>query len=234
MKLFYPEEKVYTLRMSTVVGIFAHPDDETFGPGGTLAALAKKNDVYIICATNGDGKQGNRKKELELGKLRRKELLASAEILGIKKVFFLGMRDGSLSHNQYHKIAEKVLKILRKLKPEILVTFEPRGVSGHIDHIVMSMVTSFVFPEIKSAKKLMKYCLNHERSTVMGKDYFIHFPLGYTEEEIDETVDISNVWKQKVEAMHKHLSQMADVDRILKRTSRMPKEEHFLVIEKDL
>jgi len=223
---------VYTLRMSTVVGVFAHPDDETFGPGGTIATLAKNHDVYIICATNGDGKQGDRKKEISLGKKRRKELLASAEILGVKKVFFLGLRDGSLSHNQYHNIAEKVLKILRKLKPEILITFEPRGVSGHIDHVVMSMITSFVFPEIISAKKLMKYCLPVENSLLMGKDYFIHFPLGYTEEEIDEVVDTSKVWKQKVEAMHQHVSQMADVERILKRTKHLPHEENFLVIEK--
>lgn len=220
--------------MSTVVGIFAHPDDETFGPGGTLATLAKEHDVYIICATNGDGKQGNRKQEIALGKKRRKELLASAAILGVKKVFFLGYRDGALSHNYYHKIAEKVLKIVRKLKPEILITFEPRGVSGHIDHVVMSMVTSFVFPEVTSAKKLMKYCLPVANSVLMGRDYFIHFPLGYTEDEIDEVVDTSKVWKQKVEAMYQHQSQIDDVERILKNSKKLPRQENFLVIEKDL
>jgi LmbE family N-acetylglucosaminyl deacetylase len=225
---------MYTLAMSTVVGIFAHPDDETFGPGGTLAVMAKKHDVYIICATNGDGKLGNRKKEIALGKTRKKELLASAEILGIKKVFFLGHRDGSLSHNLYHTLAQEVLVILRKLKPEILITFEPRGVSGHIDHIVMSMVTSFVFPELKSVKKLMKYCLPIENSMLMGKDYFIHFPLGYTEEEIDEVVSTAAVWEQKVAAMHKHVTQMHDVDKILTRTKHLPKQENFLVIEKEM
>lgn len=224
---------MYTLRMSSVVGIFAHPDDETFGPGGTLAAMARENDVFIICATNGDGKLGNRKKEISLGKLRRKELLASAKILGIKKVFFLGYQDGALSHNLYHKIAEDVLKIVRKLKPQTLITFEPRGVSGHIDHVVMSMITSFVFPEVKSAKKLMKYCLPIENSKLLGLDYFIHFPLGYTEEEIDEVVDTSKVWEQKVEAMHQHASQISDVERILKRTNHLPHQENFLVIEKE-
>lgn len=223
---------VYTLPMSIVVGIFAHPDDETFGPGGTLAKLAKNHDVYIICGTNGDGYQGNRKKEIALGKVRKKELVASAKILGIKEVFFLGYQDGSLSHNVYHKIAEKVLTIVRKLKPEILITFEPRGVSGHIDHIVMSMVTSFIFPEVKSAKKLMKYCLPIKNSVLMGKDYFIHFPVGYTEEEIDEVVNTRDVWDQKVAAMHQHVSQMADVKRILKKNKNLPKEENFLVIEK--
>jgi LmbE family N-acetylglucosaminyl deacetylase len=220
--------------MSTIVGIFAHPDDETFGPGGTLALLAKEHDVYIICATNGDGKQGDRKKEIALGKIRRKELLASATVLGIKKVFFLGYRDGSLSHNVYHEIAEKVLQIVLQLKPQTLITFEPRGVSGHIDHIVMSMVTSFIFPKIKSAKKIMKYCLPIENSMLMGNDYFIHFPQGYTDDEIDEVISTDSVWDQKVTAMHQHETQMHDVTRILKRTSHLPKRENFLVIEKEM
>jgi len=176
---------------------------------------------------------GNRKKEIALGKQRKKELLASAKMLGIKDVFFLGYQDGSLSHNVYHKISEKILKIVRKLKPEILITFEPRGVSGHIDHVVMSMITSFIFPEVKSAKKLMKYCLPVKNSLIMGKDYFIHFPRGYTDDEIDEIVDTSIVWDQKVAAMHQHVSQMHDVERILKRNKDLPRQENFLVIEKE-
>ena len=219
--------------MSTVVGIFAHPDDETFGPGGTLATLAQKHDVYIICATNGDGKMGNRKEEVALGKIRKKELKASAKILGVKKVFFLGYRDGGLQHNVYHRLAEKVLAVLKTLKPEILITFEPRGVSGHIDHIVMSMVTSFVFPKVKSAKKIMKYCLPIVHSDLMSKDYFIHFPRGYAESEIDEVVDTNAVWDTKVAAMHEHKSQMHDVTRILSRTKHLPHRENFLVIEKE-
>lgn len=215
-----------------IVGIFAHPDDETFGPGGTLARFAQTHDVYIICVTNGDGKQASRKSELALGRIRKKELKASAKILGIKQIFFLGYRDGSLQHNAYHEIAKKVTALLKKLKPETLITFEPRGVSGHIDHIVVSMVTSFIFPEIPSIKKLMKYCLSIERSAQMGKGYFIHFPLGYTDDEIDEVVDVSDVWDTKVKAMHQHVSQMHDVTRILQRSKHLPKEEAFLVIEK--
>lgn len=218
--------------MKKIVGIFAHPDDETFGPGGTLALLAKTYEVYLICATNGDGKQETRKKEKELGEIRQKELQASANILGIKQIFFLGYRDGSLQHNLYHTIAQKVLHILQKIRPETLITFEPRGVSGHIDHIVMSMVSSFVFPKVTSAKKLMKYCVTIERSQKMGNDYFIHFPLGYTQEEIDEVIDVSSVWEQKVQAMYQHKSQMHDVKRILERGKDFPKEEAFLVTEK--
>lgn len=220
------------MQKKQVVGIFAHPDDEAFGPGGTLALLAKTHNVYLICATNGDGKQGNRKKEKELGKIRKKELQASAKILGVKKIFFLGYRDGSLQHNLYHEIAQEVQVILEELQPMTLITFEPRGVSGHIDHIVMSLISSYVFPRIASAKKLMKYCVTTERSKTMGDGYFIHFPLGYTADEIDEVVDVSVVWEQKVQAMMQHKSQMHDIKRILEKGKTLPKEESFLVLEK--
>lgn len=218
-------------KQKTIVGVFAHPDDETFGPGGTLCKFAKEgNDVYIICATSGETATGI--KDKKLGKERREELKNSAKILGVKKIFFLDFQDGDLSNNLYHKIASKVEKILKELKPDILVTFEPHGVSGHIDHIVMSMVTQFLFPKIKSAKKLMLYCLTFNRSILMKGKYFIHFPSGYINEEIDEVIDVSDIWQTKVKAMHEHKSQIKDVKRILLMSKLFPKQEHFLVEEK--
>lgn len=221
------------VKKQIIVGVFAHPDDETFGPGGTLTKFAKEgNDVYIICATNGENATGTIDKKL--GKERRLELLNSAKILKIKKVFFLDYQDGSLSNSLYHEIAGKVEEILKKLKPDVLLTFEPRGVSGHIDHIVMSMITQFLFPKISSAKKLMMYCLPFKRTLLMRGKYFIHFPYGYTDEEIDEVIDTADIWDTKVSAMHQHISQISDVNRILDQSQNFPKQEYFLVEEKTL
>lgn len=72
----------------TIVGIFAHPDDEAFGPGGTLAKLAKENEVHIICATSCESGQKSISDKKDLGKIRKQELLSSAKILGIKKSIF--------------------------------------------------------------------------------------------------------------------------------------------------
>src|SRR5260221_4883721 len=129
--------------MKTIVGIFAHPDDEALFIGGTLAKLAEKNNVYVICITNGDwnGKQHDN----TLRDIRKKEEENAALVLGIKKVFFLGFHDGTLSNNLYFTIAEKIQEKLDELKPEMLITFEPHGVSGHIDHIAASMISSFLF-----------------------------------------------------------------------------------------
>jgi LmbE family N-acetylglucosaminyl deacetylase len=62
------------MKIKTIVAIFAHPDDEAFCPGGTIAKLSQKNAVYLICVTNGDSKGNSRKAEIVLGKLRKKEL----------------------------------------------------------------------------------------------------------------------------------------------------------------
>lgn len=216
--------------MKTIVGIFAHPDDEAFGPGGTLATFAKDNNVYVICATNGESANGREDKQL--GNLRRKELENSCKILGIKKIYFLSFVDGTLSNNLYHEIAENIKEIVLKLEPDILLTFEPRGVSGHLDHIAISMITNFIFPQIPTAKKLMMYCAPYKRSLLMQGKYFIYYPLGYKEKEIDEVIDVSKVWDTKVKAMMQHTSQMNDIKRILDQAKNFPKKEYFLVTKK--
>ena len=215
-----------------IVAVFAHPDDESFGPGGTLHKLAKENDVYIICVTNGDGKMGDRKKEVVLGKTRKKELLASSRMLGVRKVFFLGYRDGSLNNNMYHNLAGKIRPLLENLKPEQLITFEPRGISGHTDHIVVSNVTSFLFHRLDFVKSLWYYCISYEARALSGHNYFIHMPPGYTPEQIDKVVDVSDVWDKKVKAMYCHISQKHDADNILQRSKHLPKEEYFLIESK--
>lgn len=217
--------------MNPIVGIFAHPDDEAFGPGGTLATLAKERDVYLLCITNGDAGINSSDKTEELGEIRRKELLESSKIVGIKEVFFLNYKDGSLSHNLYHEIAEKIQKLISDLQPEILLTYEPRGVSGHVDHMATSMITSYVFEKTDFVKELWYFCVTEAfKETV--KDYFIYWPPGYAKEEISKTIDVSVIWEQKIAAMKKHESQQHDVDRNLKRFETLPKEENFIIITK--
>lgn len=206
-----------------IVGIFAHPDDEAFGPGGTLAKYAKNNDVYIICATREEaGKCGE-----NLGRIREKELKASAKILGIKKVFCLNFIDGSLSNSTYHLLAQKIEKILKKLKPTLLITFEPLGISGHIDHIVVSLVTTFVAKKLPTNPQILYYCTTKLATSKM-KDYFIYFPPGYAKSAIDKIVNIKDVWETKFKAMYCHRSQMHDVKRIIEVIKALPKEEYFL------
>src|SRR3989344_5340597 len=215
--------------MKTIVCIFAHPDDEAFGPGGTIAKLAEKHRFYLISATKGEaGKEKGKNGSKNLHKIRARELLASAKILGVKKVFFLGFKDGDLSNNLYHALAAKIEKILKLLKPETILTYEPRGISGHIDHITVSMVSSYVFGRLPFIKTLMQFCIPEARAK-MRHGYFIYFPPGYKKSEIDLVVDVRRTWGKKMKAMMQHQSQIHDIERITKMAALFPKEDNFLI-----
>ena len=215
-------------KMRKLVCIFAHPDDEAFGPGGTIAVFSKTHDVYLICATKGEaGKHKGKKVGGDLGAIREKEMRASAKVLGAKGVFFLGFQDGDLSNNLYHEVASKIELVLRRIRPETILTYEPRGVSGHLDHIAVSMISSFIFERLKFIRKIMYFC---RLAVTVGKlPYFVYVPPGYKKSEIDLTVDTSAVWEIKVKAMMKHRSQAHDIDRVLGRINRSAKREHFLI-----
>ncbi len=223
--------------MKPVVGVFSHPDDEVLvGPGGTLAKFAKEGrEVYIICATDGEAGMNNGL-EGDLGEIRRKEMQSSAKILGIKEVFFLDYKDGTLSNSLYHEIADKIQQLLEKLDPEILITMENRGISGHLDHIAVSFITTYVFNKMQSIKELWYFCLTEEAKKVINQQlggYFIYFPPGYTKDEITKTVEISEVWEQKTNAMKQHETQKSDVEANLKAYESLPKEENFILVTKD-
>ncbi len=211
----------------TLVAVFAHPDDEAYGPSGILYKYSKSHDVYILCATKGESGGIGEK----LGEIRAAELEKSARLIGVKKVFFLGFIDGTLSNSIYHKLAEKIEEKLKILKPKIVITFEPRGVSGHIDHIVVSMATTFIVEKLTFVEKLYYFCLSQEKRSKFGS-YYIYFPPGYQKNEIAKTVDVSNVWDLKVKAMMVHKSQITDGKRVLSAISRAKKEEHFLIFKR--
>jgi len=209
-----------------LVAIFAHPDDESFGPGGTIFKYSKTHDVYILCATKGEI-GGTHKK---LAQIRAKELKNSAKILGAKKVFFLGFYDGTLSNSKYHNLAKKIEIKLKELKPEIVITFEQKGVSGHLDHIAVSMITTYVVKELNFIKELLYFCVTKEKRKKFG-DYFIYFPPGYEKKEIEKTIDISDVWDIKVKAMLAHKSQLKDAKKVLNTLEKTSKEEDFLLFK---
>lgn len=217
--------------MKPVVAIFAHPDDEAFGSAGTLALLAKEREVYLICVTDGSAGMNSSEKTRALAEIREEELLNSAKVLGVKEVFFLGYKDGSLANNLYHEVAEKIQKILEGIQPDTIITDELRGVSGHLDHIAVSFITTFVFNRLNFIHELWYYCVTETRRA-MVKDYFIYFPPGYKKEEISKVVDVSVVWQQKIEAMYQHESQRHDVERILKEVQDLPQEENFILLTK--
>ena len=211
--------------------IFAHPDDESFGPGGTIALLSQTHDVYLLCATKGQAGEDYSGTTEDLTVKREKELLAAAQILGVKQVFFLGFEDGELKNNNYHAVADAITALANRYKPMLFLTNEPRGVSGHLDHIAVSMITSYVFYKLDYVKELHYSCLDEaQRGT--GQTYFVYFPPGYPDSQISKRVDVRPVLDQKIAALKAHKSQIKDVDVILKRMKEMRLEECFIIVHK--
>lgn len=217
----------------TAFVILAHPDDESFGPGGTVALLSKTHDVYLFCATKGEaGNDHSKSNGLPLHEMRANELREASALLGVKEAIFLGYQDGQLANNVYHKIADQITVYVKKLQPDRIITYEPRGVSGHLDHVAMSMIASFIYTRNECIKELHYFCLDQKQRGTTQK-YFIYFPPGYSDNEISKRVDITSVLDKKIEAIKKHVSQMEDVEKVLEMHKNMRLEECFIILKKN-
>jgi LmbE family N-acetylglucosaminyl deacetylase len=145
----------------TILAALAHPDDESFGMGGTLALYASQgHNVYLICATRGEA--GTVDPEhmqgfASIAELREGELRCASGHLGLKGIFFLDYRDSGMTgsednqHPNAHinapveEVALKVLRYIRQLKPDVVLTFDPIGGYRHPDHIHIHNATVIAF-----------------------------------------------------------------------------------------
>ena len=145
----------------TLLAVLAHPDDESFGLGGTLAFYARRGiNTYLICATRGEA--GTVDEEhldgfKDIAEKRTTELDCAASILGLKGVFYLGYRDSGMTgsiDNQHpdaqinhpvEEVAGLVVRYIRELKPDVVLTFDPQGGYKHPDHIHIHQATVLAF-----------------------------------------------------------------------------------------
>ena len=144
-----------------LLAVLAHPDDETFGMGGTLALYAKKGvEVHLVCATRGEVGSVD-PKFLQgfdsIGERRESELCCAADLLGLAGVHFLGYRDSGMpgSPDNLHpkalaaqpvdEVAHKVAHYIRMLHPQVVVTNDPIGGYKHPDHIAVHRATLRAF-----------------------------------------------------------------------------------------
>lgn len=145
----------------TLVMVGAHPDDESFGPGATLAKYAAEGvKVYYICTTGGEAgtvEPKFLKKFDSIKSLRAYELKHAAKALGLAGVFYLGYRDSNmrgtpdntnpdcLAMAPVEEAAGKIVRLFRKLKPDVVITHDAGGNYGHPDHIATHNATKMAF-----------------------------------------------------------------------------------------
>lgn len=189
------------LKPNRLLVILAHPDDESFAVGGTLAKYARLGiQTILLCATRGEAGIPGQNPEAA-GAIREQELLSAAKQLGIE-VHFLGYQDGTLSSEDPVRLLEHIACWIDTVQPQAILTFGPDGVSGHPDHVTVSnIVTQAVekyFPNI-----CLLYIAPSE-ATVLGCG------VGSSPVKSDQqliSVDISDFKIEKIRAIQSHASQ---------------------------
>jgi len=138
----------------TLLAVFAHPDDESNAAGGTLARYAREGaNVVLVSATRGElGIQGLAADAA--GAVRERELRAAGTALGAREVRFLGYCDGELLNVDDQEAVARIGALLREIKPQVVVTFGPDGISGHADHVAVSRWVTAAFDESNIPQKL--------------------------------------------------------------------------------
>src|SRR5579859_1195049 len=127
--------------------VLAHPDDESLGTGGILAKYAAAGvETYLVTATRGErgwtGAPQDYPGPAALGQIREGELHAAAAVLGLREVRFLDYIDGDLDQADPREAIARIAGHLRRVRPQIVVTFGPDGAYGHPDHIAICQFTS--------------------------------------------------------------------------------------------
>lgn len=134
-------------RTRRLLAVLAHPDDESLGVGGTLARYAAEGvETFLVTATRGESGryQGVRPGEPNhpgaeaLAQIRERELREAAHVLGVREVSLLGYGDQRLDRADPPEVIGRIAAELRRIRPDVVVTFGPDGAYGHPDHIAIS------------------------------------------------------------------------------------------------
>ena len=135
----------------SVLAVFAHPDDESCGPGGTLAKYAREGaDVTLVCVTRGEGGfcddplcEDYRPISRErFATIRIQELACACRSLGIRRWAVLAYPDGGLARCDRRALESELVRWVRTVRPQVVVTCYPEGELGHPDHDTVARVTA--------------------------------------------------------------------------------------------
>lgn len=130
-----------------LLAVFAHPDDESMGMGGTLAKYSAEGvETHLVCASRGEGgwfgpEEQNPGPE-RLGQIREGELRNAVKVLGMTGLFFLDYIDGHVDEADPQEIIGKIVTHIRRIQPQVVVTFSHDGIYGHPDHIAIGQFTN--------------------------------------------------------------------------------------------
>jgi N-acetyl-1-D-myo-inositol-2-amino-2-deoxy-alpha-D-glucopyranoside deacetylase len=218
-------------RGRSLLAVFAHPDDESLACGGLLARCAQGGaKVSLVCATRGGrGRVDSTPEEREqLRQVRTAELLEAARVLGIGDVLFLEYHDGFLPWAERAEIEADIAAIVRRLRPDVVITFGEDGLYWHPDHVAVHERTTAALAALDDPAPALYYVTMPrglmrrvgewyaERSGETSPDALTELlgvthvdAFGILAEPPTLVVDVSTLAARKLEALKCHRSQRA-------------------------
>ena len=194
----------------TLLAVFAHPDDESFRPGGTLALLARRGvGVQVLIATRGQaGSRGNPPlcAPEELPAMRENELRCACSALGIQPPLLLDYQDGQLTEADPEGLAAQILQVVKATRPQVMLTFGADGLSGHPDHIAIGQAAAEAFRRAEDVAALYTLAVPRSLAESLGMKQIRAVP----DEAIALAVDVSAVWDAKMTAIRCHRTQSGE------------------------
>ena len=226
------------------MAVHAHPDDEGIQTGGVLA-LAVGAGIRTVLVTCTNGEMGDSpdglKPESEghdtaaTSELRIRELRKAVEALSIDHLELLGYRDSGMMgwpqnddpvclwRTPLEEVTARVVELMERYRPEVVVTYDANGLYGHPDHIQANRATFAAAERTGIPQKVYESAfprsmmeafeaMQREAGVEVPQEERQNAPFGTPDELITTTVDVSAVWEQKQAAVLAHASQMANFD----------------------
>lgn len=205
--------------LGTVLGVWAHPDDETYLTAGLMARTVREGSrVACVTATRGEAgsQDAQRWPPEKMGEIRETELLACLAVLGVTEHTFLGYLDGGCDTVDATEAAARVAAIIADVGPDTVLTFGPEGMTDHADHKAVSSWTTDAFAT--AAKPGAK--LYYATTTPEWAGYFVQrmnefnvfgpgTPPVTPADELAIAFELGDeVLALKMEAIEKHVSQV--------------------------
>jgi len=206
--------------MAGLLFILAHPDDETFFAGTIAKYVATGTSVGLICATRGErGATADLCSIEELPHVREAELREAARILGISSLEFLPYEDQKLWSAPVDEIRRQLVAIIRRQRPEIIITFDPEGANRHTDHISISHFTTDAVAAAADARWYPETGAPHVPRGVLWTAPLPPFKLGLTKNVaqqpgIDILIDVGPFRETKEAALRAHRTQFPGLSKI--------------------
>lgn len=212
--------------MRKLCAVFAHPDDESFSSGGTLARYADQGvELTLITVTSGEaGEVGSAPVDKKaLAAWREEELRQAAAVLGIQHVRLLGLPDGGLT-DRNDDLLVALREALQEIRPQVVLTEDVQGITGHPDHIAVTQTLLRAVDDLGGSGPLKLY--EHVLPQSIAPPGLHATPDDY----ITTTLDVEPWRERMLAALQAHRSQVSGETLERFRGFPAPWRDHYVCV----